>query len=451
MANTIVTLSGEEADLYKAFQRIIDQQNKTDAGYKKIKDASKEAANAAKQAAKDAEAAEKSRKATIDGVASSVLATAGAYGSWQTAVQAVDAVHEKMVQRQAESLRLGRELAAAQQEAAKNLAGSTPKQISEALQKTVPEIANATKFPDLPKITTALGSSASIVGEEMAKDVVKTSAQLTKFTPEELQKTATATSDIMKATGLQDPKQGLSMLASAGSVARPEQLAKLATGAAVAINASTSMSPQQDRVAAAKEGVALYATVSKVDPEGQASGTAVVQFMKQISDVFTDPKLQRERVEKITALEAAKPENTLAVERAQLKLDEVKQKAATFMPGDSSFQARDAALDAQKAELDLAAVRAKAAKDAEELSRLTTIARATGTDPKTAKAREAAIRDLPSAKAELETAQSQWMGPFQRVASETVRTPSHDRESKCDVGSKSRSTACHAGGGTTVF
>ena len=49
MANTIVTLSGDDAELYKAFQRIIDQQNKTDAGYKKIKDASKEAAAEAKK------------------------------------------------------------------------------------------------------------------------------------------------------------------------------------------------------------------------------------------------------------------------------------------------------------------------------------------------------------------------------------------------------------------
>ena len=52
MAQTIVTLSGDDAELYKAFQRILDQQAKTDAGYKKIRSSSKEAADAAKAGTK---------------------------------------------------------------------------------------------------------------------------------------------------------------------------------------------------------------------------------------------------------------------------------------------------------------------------------------------------------------------------------------------------------------
>ena len=62
MAQTIVTLSGDDAELYKAFQRILDQQAKTDAGYKKIRGASKEAADAAKAAAKEQADAEKQQE-----------------------------------------------------------------------------------------------------------------------------------------------------------------------------------------------------------------------------------------------------------------------------------------------------------------------------------------------------------------------------------------------------
>jgi hypothetical protein len=412
MANTIVTLSGEEADLYKAFQRIIDQQNKTDAGYKKIKDASKEAANAAKQAAKDAAAAEQSRAAAIDSVTGKVLAAVGSYVSLQGAVQLVTAAHNDLVQRQDRSLQLAREIAAAQQEAAKNMAGQTPTQIGKALEEQVPTISKATGFADLPKITTALGSAASIVGADAAPSAVTAAAKLTKFTPDELQKTTTATADIMAATGLKDAERAMALLASTGSVARPEQLAKLATGSAVAVNAAISSAPNQDKVAAAGEAVAVYAKLSKVDPEGSASATATVQLIKQIADVFTDTKAARERNDKIDQLRTASTDAPLAIEKAAIQVEQKRMLTTGMDPADQSLYAREARNELAKAEAELAAARQKAAKDAQELTRLETVARVTGTSSELIKQREAAARDLPGAKAELESAQAQWMGPF---------------------------------------
>lgn len=380
MANTIVTLSGDDAELYKAFQRIIDQQNKTDAGYKKIKDASKEAADAAKQAARDQEKEDKQHRDRIDGMIGGIAGLAASYLSVQTAIAAVSKANAELVTNQDKAIAKARELAAAQQEAAKNMAGQTPHEISDTLQRTVPEIAQQTQFADLAKLTTALGSAASIVGEDQAKGVVAASAQLTRFTPGELQTTATATADIMAASGLKDAKEALALLASTGSVARPEQLSKLAQGAAVAVNASIAQAPKQDKIEAAKEGVALYSKLSKVDPTGQSAATATTDFIKQVSNLFGDPKMVRERTQRIEDLKLAKTDNALNVEQSQLRLAKAQETAKFFQPDDQSREARTARLEVEKATQDVSQSQLKQKRDAEELQKLTVIQRVTGNE-----------------------------------------------------------------------
>ena len=380
MANTIVTLSGDDAELYKAFQRIIDQQNKTDAGYKKIKDASKEAAAEAKKNAREQERDEKGHRDRLDGMIGSVGGLVASYVSVTAAISLASRANADLVSNQDKAIAKARELAAAQQEAAKNMAGQTPQQISDTLQKTVPEIAQATQFSDLAKLTTALGSAASIVGEDQAKGVVAASAELTRFTPGELQSTATATADIMAASGLKDAKEALALLASTGSVARPEQLSKLAQGAAVAVNASIAQAPQQDKVEAAKEGVALYSKLSKVDPTGQSAATATTDFIKQVSNVFADPKVVKERTQRIEDLKLGKTDNALAIEAAQIRLGNAQEMAKFFKPDDQSREARSARLNVDKATQDVSQAELKQTRDAAELQKLTTIQRVTGNE-----------------------------------------------------------------------
>jgi hypothetical protein len=380
MANTIVTLSGDDAELYKAFQRIIDQQNKTDAGYKKIKDASKDAANEAKKAARDQERDENSHLDRVNSIAGSVAGMAASYLSVSSAISLVSRANAELITNQDKAIAKARELAAAQQEAAKNMAGQTPQQISDTLQKTVPEIAQATQFSDLAKLTTALGSAASIVGEDQAKGVVAASAQLTRFTPGELQTTSTATADIMAASGLKDAKEALALLASTGSVARPEQLSKLAQGAAVAVNSTIAQAPKQDRVEAAKEGVALYSKLSKVDPTGQSAATATTDFVKQVSNVFADPKVVKERTQRIEDLKLGKTDNALAIEAAQIRLGQAQEMAKFFKPDDQTREARSARLNVDKATQDVSQAELKQKRDREELQKLTTIQRVTGNE-----------------------------------------------------------------------
>lgn len=420
MAQTIVTLSGDDAELYKAFQRILDQQAKTEGGYKKVANASKEAADKAKAAAKEQADEEKRRKEAIADSVGSVTEMFTAYISVSSAVAALTKAHTELLENQDKALGKAKELAAAQQEAAKNLAGKTPEQISKTLQQTVPEIARATQFSDLAKLTTALGSAASIVGEDKATGVVSAAAQLTKFTPENLGTTATATADIMSATGLSDAKEALALLASTGSVARPEDLAKLAQGAAAAVNAAIAQAPAQDKVDAAKEGVALYAKLTSVDPSGQSAATATTDFIRQVTAVFADPKLLKERTERIETLRLGATDNQLAIQSAQMQISERGRTAGFFKPEDKSAEAETARLQLAKAQQDLAQAELKSKRDAEELKRLQAIQAATSGGPTTAR------------RAEIEESLSKSRERIQRGANETARL-SHELADKLGI------------------
>ena len=393
MAQTIVTLSGDDAELYKAFQRILDQQAKTEGGYKKVAGASKEAAAAAKAAAKEQAEDEKRRVDAIDKTIGTVAGLVTTYVSVTAAVSALTKAHAELIDNQDKALGKAKELAAAQQEAAKNLAGKTPEQISQTLQRTVPEIAKETQFSDLAKLTTALGSAASIVGEDKATGVVSAAAQLTRFTPEALGTTAT-TADIMAATGLGDAKEALALLASTGSVARPEDLSKLAQGAAAAVNAAIAQAPAQDKVDAAREGVALYAKLTAVDPSGQSAATATTDFIRQVSALFADPKIVKERTERIETLKLGTTDNALAVQSAQMRIADTQRTAEFFKPTDQSPEAETARLQLAKARQDLAQAELKAKRDADELRRLQVIDTATAAEtPEQFEQRKQAKRD----------------------------------------------------------
>lgn len=440
MAQTIVTLSGDDAELYKAFQRILDQQAKTDAGYKKIRNSSKEAADAAKAAAKEQADAERHRQQKIDSAITSVTSLATAYISVSSAVTALTAAHEILVSNQDKALGKAKELAAAQQEAAKNLAGKTPQAISETLQKTVPEIARETQFSDLAKLTTALGSAASIVGEEQAKSVVTESARLTRFTPDQLQTTATATADIMAATGLGDAKEALALLASTGSVARPEELAKLAQGAAASVNAAIAQAPQQNKVDAAREGVALYAKLSKVDPSGQSAATATTDFIRQISAAFADPKIVKERTERIETLRLGQTDNQLAVEAAKLKIQDTERTAGFFQPTDQTPEANTARLRAEQAKQDLAQAELKARRDAKELENLSVIQRVTTGQGEPDLKRQELTAQLQSLLAE---AKSQALAADPKLSPNDYRFAPHNQTQLADLHFRGIETKTH--------
>jgi replicative DNA helicase len=168
MAGVVVELTGDEAKLLASMQKIIAQNARS-------KDSFKATGREAKSSVDEINKA-------LDKKLQSLASVSVAYKAVEIGVAAVSKAQQVMIEKQAKALQLAKELAAAQQEAAKNLAGQTTANISKALLETVPSIAVKTGFSDLPKLTTALGSSASIIGEELAPSAVEVAAQLTRFT-----------------------------------------------------------------------------------------------------------------------------------------------------------------------------------------------------------------------------------------------------------------------------
>lgn len=346
MAETVVTLSGDDKALLAALKRLTGAQDGVDAGFKKVKkssdDASKAIEEAQKKAARDAEKLEKvfkdqkqqlelqlvalkkgsvaatEMKAIQQGLTKEqaqqlallqkqvnvekelqqkqgqstlvekLTAAGAAYVSLNSAANLFTDIVDKQIERQEQVVALTKAVAAAQQEAAKNLSGVAIGKISAALENAVPQIAIESGFADIPALTTALGSSASIVGDELAKSVVEAAAKLEKLTPFNLQTTATSGADLVKATGVSDAREAYAMLLSAGSVARPEELSRLSLGAVKAVNAGTLASPTQDKTEAAKESAALFAMLTKVDKSGESAATATAQFIDQLRTLFKD-------------------------------------------------------------------------------------------------------------------------------------------------------------------
>lgn len=488
MADTIVTLSGDEAALYKAFQRIIEQQNKTEGGYDRIKKKSKEASDEAvkaadekKKADKDAadakakadrEAAEAEKQHNREFIASTRLLadeekkaakerekTAKAeeaadrkatqarerqvaqlktlvlsYVGVTSAINVGTKAAETMVAVQEKSVQLARDLAAAQQEGAKNAAGTAAPELSDMMQKRVPEIALKTSFPDLPEITKALFSTQAIVGEDLALKVVETNAKLTKFTPDQLSKSSTATADIMKASGMKNAEEVLALLASAIANARPEQLTKLSTGAATVTSAAIVASPTQDKVAATKEGIAIYSALSALDPQGESSAQATGDLIAQLKNLFTDPAKIRERSEKMATLKSNLPDDQLAISRAKFELEQAKQKALAFSnepraqidprtgraaaPMLLSPAGQDAQLDLEKRKNDLDQAEWKFNTNRSQFQRLQVIDMETKNDPGTTMGRLAKVRSLPILQQEMEenlTGEQKYKPLFQQL------------------------------------
>ena len=472
MADTIVTLSGDDAQLYKAFQRILEQQAKAEGGYDRLKKKSKETGDAAAKAAKETaeaeakaakeaaetrkraerEAADASRQADREFIASSrnvaaeqkaaakeaektakaqqkadaeatrarekqvghLKTLAVSYLGVSTAINVGVRASENMVTVQEKSAQLARDLATAQQEAAKNMAGTDAPQLDETLQKRVPEIAIKTSFPDLPEITKALGATQAIIGPELALKVVEENARINKFTPDQLSKSSTATADIMKASGMQNAQEVLALLSSAIANARPEQLTKLSTGAATVTGAAIVAAPAQDKVAATKEGIAIYSALSALDPQGESSAQATGDLIAQLKNLFTDPAKTRERTQKIADLRGNMPENELAVRRADFELMQAEKKAVSFgvkvntltgqvqTPKTLPPEGRDAVLDFEKRRNDVSEAQRKFRENQAELQRLQAVDTATKQDPGTTMGRLAAVRQNPALRLEMQ-------------------------------------------------
>jgi hypothetical protein len=344
MGQVVVELSGDEAKLLRSLQKIIDQNGKVGDSFKRTQKNGKDASDALTTG--------------LNKLKGELLGMAGAYASVSTAISLVADAQERWKQNQQASLSLAKELAAAQQEAAKNLAGNPIQSISDTLQKKVPEIALKASFSDLPKLTTALGSASSILQDDAkAASATETAAILTRNTKDDLQSTTTSTADVMKAANLQSGKEAMALLLSAGAVARPEELPKLASGASKAIYAGVNASPNQSPEQAAKEAAALYAVFSKVDKQGESASTAAIQFIDLLRETFNpnrDETIKRdERITELTREAVVTPDKLIAIEQAQLEARQKQKIADRLSPDNQTDAAQKIRLEAQAAQANI--------------------------------------------------------------------------------------------------
>jgi hypothetical protein len=282
MADLVVTLSGNDAALYRSMQRIIEQQGKLDDGYKRNKDTSKEAADAAKKANDD-------HALSLENVATAITATAGAYVGIQAGVQAVISTIDDMIAKQHESYDLAIATARFQQESAKNLTGLTSAEISQALVVDTPRIAREQGFSDIGKISEAIGAGYSASGDLKATlSAVESAAALTRLTADQLPIVAAGALDVARGSGTQNAQENLSFLLSAGKSARIEDPAKLAGTLAPVVSSGVATVPTQDKKTAAIEIASLFTALNQAatDKSGDSTRTATTTLLAKLDAFF---------------------------------------------------------------------------------------------------------------------------------------------------------------------
>lgn len=374
MAQVVVELTGDEAKLLRSLQKVVEQNTKTKDSFKGL--------------AKDSTDSTNLLRASVSRLGSEVAGIALGYASIGTAISAVSSAQEVMNEKTRATLALTLDIAKAQQDASKNLAGKTTQEISETLTKAVPEIALRANFSDIPKLSKAVGATSSIVSDQQAISAVEVSANMTQLNKEQLETTATSVADIMKATGLQSGKDVMSLLLSAGTVWRPEDMPKIAEASVKSIYANIMASPNQAPVEAAKDAMALTGVFSKVDPSGKAAATASTQFIGLMQETFNpsqDQTIKRdERIAELLKEQSITIEEQVAIDRANLSVRQKQAIVNRVNPNDTSIGAQDARIDLAEAQSALTKATKSATlneKETEELKRLQTQKQYASMDP----------------------------------------------------------------------
>ncbi len=417
MSNTVVTLTGDDANLFKAYQRIIAQQAKMDAGLKGVGDQAKKTKTGLDAlASTDFDDLNDSMESLGDLSSLTEGITTSTFFKMATAVNlsqlAVDGLissvqssidHFKELQRIGEqTLERTERTAIGQQEAAKNLVSLTPEEFKKVQEEVVPRIQKETSFVDRGLLSKAYGEVRSILPGDQTEELLTTSAKLNRLTPENLVETATSIADIVRNLKVTIP-EAVGMLASAQTVFRaPEQRAVargIADVSSMAINTSTSTVPITE---IADQAAALLSVLGKDDAEGRSSITGTLSFMGQLRDPFT----QKARDERDKKFETLTRDRDLEIEnQRKLELDIARAdvNAKQFAPTDKTPKAAIARNAAEKARRDLERSRADLKKTEEEMARISRLQSVQMNDPGTPISRLDAITANPDLRAEVST------------------------------------------------
>lgn len=274
----------DEADAQVKFDNIIAELEKLDP-----------------KAASEARAMREHMKGAADDGASSwesfsksagaqIMTVVAAYGGVDRAIQSVNKYLEEQREILNGALDQQIALAAAQQEAAKNLASYSAVERNNLLQEAVPEIARKTGFSDVAQLTLALGSAAS-AGATPQQAIVATeaAARMNRLTPDQVAGSAGGIVSVMQQTGLKDAREAAALLQTAGPLSKVDDANDVANTLPRALG-TTATVPNQAPDQAAREIAAQYGVASNlgVDDKGNSTATFVIDFNNRMNDLFTN-------------------------------------------------------------------------------------------------------------------------------------------------------------------
>lgn len=216
-------------------------------------------------------------------------AVAGTYLGVQEAIALVNDYLKEQEQLLQNALSKQNELAKAQQEAAKNLAGYKAIERDELLQKAVPELVRSTGVGGA-EITDAISNAASAgATPDQAKAAAEAAARLNRLTPDKVAPNAGGIVSVMAQTGLQDPRQAAALLATAGPISKVDEAAAVAATLPLALGTAATV-PNQRPEDAARQIAALYGVASNkgVDETGKSTATFLVDFNNRMNDLFSN-------------------------------------------------------------------------------------------------------------------------------------------------------------------
>lgn len=255
------------------------------------------------------------RKGQTTGQNTSLMSLAiGKLGPWaaglftvQRAIQAVTSAMREKMEVEKEALQSQNAIAKSQADAAKNLSGLSKEEKEDILNVQAPKIQKETGFPELARITEAIGAGFSSSGDkELTLAVVKEAARISPHSPEQLPTIAAGMLDLSRGTGVTDPAALSGFLLSAGGPNRIDKPEKLAENLAPVVAAGTAYVPNQMKTEAAKDVGAVFAATTKftTDKQGDRSKSNVNTLLSKMDDVFQefkelDPGTWRGRIEAI--------------------------------------------------------------------------------------------------------------------------------------------------------
>lgn len=282
MAQVVVELSGDEARLFKSYQRVVEQAKKLDESQRTLKRSSEDSS--------------KTATSGLDRMVGSLRNVALQYVGISQAIQAWNSYleHNKRLARESSDATMT--LAQSQAAVVKNL-GDVSDVAAKTFLEKVQQVTSDLRLPSAAAVNMTASSVLSAVGgnQQTTLNVVRAAAPLFRDRPEDMAVFGGSMADVMKASGLDAKKTAALMLAIQGQARFTELAAFKEVAPALAAG---DVVTRGDRERNVRETAALFAGIGSRagDVEGNVTKTAVANLVVKLAKVAPDLDTTFERL-----------------------------------------------------------------------------------------------------------------------------------------------------------